>query len=104
MARPFNNRMSPDEILVYVNANPGAFQRSNMTVGVDCKRYIAELVLEGIFARHIRFEVAAVVDCAEKIDGGRHIDTYSRCVWIDRQLPCGGHRRDPQRLRRTSGI
>jgi hypothetical protein len=84
VARPFNNGMSSDEILVYVNADTGFFKGSNTPLIVDCKRQTAELVPEEIFARYIRLEVATVVNCAEEMDGGRHIDTRRRCVWIDR--------------------
>src|SRR6516165_5313839 len=99
VARAFNNRVTSDEILVYVNADTGFFKGSNIPLIVDGKRRAAELVPEEIFARHIRLEVAAVVNCAEEMDGGRHIDTGRRCVWIDRQLPCRGHRGDAQCLR-----
>src|SRR5256885_15498172 len=74
------------KLLIHFQPQPLALQWPHATVLAHFVGLAHELIPKKIALRHVAFEVTAVVDRAEEVDGGSHVQARHGAVRVDWQL------------------
>src|SRR6478609_5359219 len=96
--------MRRNEALIDLDADAGSVDRVHRSLARKLVATIDERITEEVSGRGVALEIAGIVDCREEMDGRGHVQSRHRGMWVDRKLPRGGHRGDPQDLRDASRL